>query len=703
MAYTKLPPLGQDTSSDSLPVVIASDQSAVPVTVSGVATSTKQDTIIGHVDGIETVLGTIDADTGNISTKIDTLAGAVAGSEMQVDVLTLPALATGTNTIGSVKLTDGTDVVDVLDLTNSNPLTVAIVDGVGTQITSFGGGNQYTEGDTDATITGTAMLMEGASNTLLPVQGTVADGVLVNLGINNDVTVTGTVSVTGVATSAKQDTGNASLASLDTKLPPQGQALAAASLPVVLTAAQVTTLTPVAAITGYATETTLGTRLSESDFDTKTGSLTETAPASDTASSGLNGRLQRIAQRITSLITAIGSPFQAGASIGNTTFASTQSGTWTVQPGNTANTTAWKVDGSAVTQPVSLASTTVTGTVAVTDNAGSLTVDAPVATPVFVRLSDGAAAIATLPVSLASVPSHAVTNAGTFAVQAAEADGANVTLGAKADAKSTATDTTAISAMSVLKQISASVQAPPSQAVTNAGTFSVQSSAVVPGTAATNLGKAEDAVHASGDTGVMSLGVSNEANTQFGADGDYTPIGLDREGSSRIIGNRVHDAVDAGAPVKMGAKAVAHGTNPTAVAAADRTDLYANRAGIPFVIGGHPNIITLEAAYTAAQTDASIITVSAGTKIVVTAIDVVCDNANTVAVAVRVGFGTTTTPTTTGVVLTHPGVAAGSGISRGNGGGMLGVGADDADLRITCGVPTTGSIRVLVTYYTIES
>jgi hypothetical protein len=34
----------------------------------------------------------------------------------------------------------------------------------------------------------------------------------------------------------------------------------------------------------------------------------------------------------------------------------TQSGTWTVQPGNTANTTAWKVDGSAVTQPVSASS-----------------------------------------------------------------------------------------------------------------------------------------------------------------------------------------------------------------------------------------------------------------------------------------------------------------------------------------------------------
>ncbi|SRR5216117_889223 len=39
------------------------------------------------------------------------------------------------------------------------------------------------------------------------------------------------------------------------------------------------------------------------------------------------------------------------------TVAATQSGTWTVQPGNTANTTAWKVDGSAVTQPVSYATT----------------------------------------------------------------------------------------------------------------------------------------------------------------------------------------------------------------------------------------------------------------------------------------------------------------------------------------------------------
>jgi hypothetical protein len=56
----------------------------------------------------------------------------------------------------------------------------------------------------------------------------------------------------------------------------------------------------------------LSTRLSESDFDTKTGSLTEAAPASDTASSGLNGRLQRLAQRLTSMIAQLPAALTGG-------------------------------------------------------------------------------------------------------------------------------------------------------------------------------------------------------------------------------------------------------------------------------------------------------------------------------------------------------------------------------------------------------
>jgi hypothetical protein len=44
---------------------------------------------------------------------------------------------------------------------------------------------------------------------------------------------------------------------------------------------------------------------SDDDLQGKLGSLTETAPGTDTASSGLNGRLQRIAQRLTSLIALV--------------------------------------------------------------------------------------------------------------------------------------------------------------------------------------------------------------------------------------------------------------------------------------------------------------------------------------------------------------------------------------------------------------
>jgi hypothetical protein len=54
-------------------------------------------------------------------------------------------------------------------------------------------------------------------------------------------------------TDADVAAGAASVASIDTKTPALGQALAAASVPVVLTAAQLTTLTPPAAIAGFAT------------------------------------------------------------------------------------------------------------------------------------------------------------------------------------------------------------------------------------------------------------------------------------------------------------------------------------------------------------------------------------------------------------------------------------------------------------------
>ena len=176
-----------------------------------------------------------------------------------------------------------------------------------------------------------------------------------------------------------------------------------------------------------------------------------------------------------------------------------------------------------------------------------------------------------------------------------------------------------------------------------------------------------------------------------------------RDSTPTVEGSVAHDAVDSGNPVKIGLRALAHGANPTAVAAADRTDWLANRHGIPWMIGGHPNVVTVRANYTAAQTNAAVVTVSAGTKIVVTRCSFMNSNASTVNVSVVVGFATATTPTTTGVVLAHPNVAPGSGVVEGNGGGILGIGADDEDLRITSSVPTTGSADVIVSYYTVPS
>lgn len=60
-------------------------------------------------------------------------------------------------------------------------------------------------------------------------------------------------------------------------------------------------------------------------------------------------------------------------------------------------------------------------------------------------------------------------------------------------------------------------------------------STITPGTAASALGKAEDAGHSTGDVGVMLLGVRNDAAAALsGTDLDYTPIGTTSAGAVTI-------------------------------------------------------------------------------------------------------------------------------------------------------------------------
>lgn len=74
--------------------------------------------------------------------------------------------------------------------------------------------------------------------------------------------------------------------------------------------------------------------------------------------------------------------------------------------------------------------------------------------------------------------------------------------------------------------------------VSNVVTVNITSD--VPGVASNSSGKAEDAVHSSGDTGTMFLGVIHSISTSgLGSDGDYAAIGLDLNGSVYVTVNGI--------------------------------------------------------------------------------------------------------------------------------------------------------------------
>lgn len=168
----------------------------------------------------------------------------------------------------------------------------------------------------------------------------------------------------------------------------------------------------------------------------------------------------------------------------------------------------------------------------INDASGSLTVDAPVGTPVFVRLSDGSAAISTLPVS--------VSGGATAANQATEITAL--------DAIKTSVETldNAISGSEMQVDVVAALPSGTNaigKLAANSGVDigDVDVTSVTPGTTAAALGKAEDAAHASGDVGVFVLGVRRDsAASGADTDGDYAALGLDSSGRLHTtVGNTV--------------------------------------------------------------------------------------------------------------------------------------------------------------------
>lgn len=161
----------------------------------------------------------------------------------------------------------------------------------------------------------------------------------------------------------------------------------------------------------------------------------------------------------------------------------------------------------------------------ISDNNGSLTVDAPVTAPAFVRLSDGTNPVTTLPVSLgAAIPAGANT-IGTVNVGSLP----SLPAGTNAIGRLAANSGVDIGDVDVT-----SLPAIPAGANT-IGSIASITTGVTPGTGSTSLGKAEDAAHTTGDVGILALGVRQDADTSpVSANGDYHAPIFDNAGNLKV-------------------------------------------------------------------------------------------------------------------------------------------------------------------------
>jgi hypothetical protein len=116
------------------------------------------------------------------------------------------------------------------------------------------------------------------------------------------------------------------------------------------------------------------------------------------------------------------------------------------------------------------------------------------------------------------------------------------------------------------------------------GTIASITTSVTPGTAAANLGKAEDVALVSGDTGVLALAVATDGSTALNAAGDYGVIGTDTAGNTRVVGSVASATADSGNPIKVGG--VFANALPS-VSTGQRVDMAMTAGGAPIVqVGG---------------------------------------------------------------------------------------------------------------------
>lgn len=170
---------------------------------SGASTAANQSTIIGHVDGIEALLTTIDADTSNLSSVLTALQ--TIDDSVFADDAAFTLASSSVNMAGAIR----DDALTTLTAIEGDAVPLRVSSTGALHVTGGGGGTEYSEDEaTPATITGTATVMErdDAIGTLTPIEGDwaamrcSAEGALWVQDFNSDAILADTTSIDGKIT-----------------------------------------------------------------------------------------------------------------------------------------------------------------------------------------------------------------------------------------------------------------------------------------------------------------------------------------------------------------------------------------------------------------------------------------------------------------------------------------------------------------------
>ena len=162
-------------------------------------------------------------------------------------------------------------------------------------------------------------------------------------------------------------------------------------------------------------------------------------------------------------------------------------------------------------------------------------------------------------------------------------------------------------------------------------------------------------------------------------------------------------------PVASGAASTGNPVLTGALSGSNLTALTMSpvNSGLETSPAGRTAVVTITSAVTAtgasAPTDSAMVTVAAGTRVVVYRVVILCGSTVSTAVTATMGFGTATIPSVTGKIASMPATTASAFQGYTDNPGypnIIGMGASDEDLRLTMSAPTGGQCTVSVTYTT---